>query len=207
MTPNETPLILASTSRYRKALLARLKLPFSCRAPDFAELDAHTMPEDFTPQKLVRHNTLGKARAVRAIHPEAAVIASDQIAVCNGRILEKPGGHAAAREQLAFAAGKNVDFLTGVCLLAGQTEKYALKPFQVRFRHLTDDEIGTYLRLDEPWDCAGSFKAESLGIALFEKMQGDDPSALTGLPLITLSGWLQPLSARNGGKSRTTPSI
>ncbi len=138
------------------------------------------------------------------LHPGVTVIASDQIAVCGGAVLGKPGSHAAACRQLQQLSGQCVDFLTGVACLHGETEHYRLVPFRVHFRHLNAGDIETYVCLDEPWDCAGSFKSEGLGICLFERMEGDDPTALTGLPLITLSGWLKPLEF---GKrvTRTSP--
>jgi len=186
----QTALILASSSTYRKELLARLQLPFSVCVPDFSEAEAGSMP----PAELVRHNTLGKAYVVRAVYPDASIIASDQIAVCGESVLGKPGNHAAACEQLAFLSGKCVDFLTGVALLEKDSEHYKTVPFRVYFRHLKAAEIESYLLADRPYDCAGSFKSEALGISLFSRMQGDDPSALIGLPLITLSGWLKPLN-------------
>ena len=183
------PLILASTSPYRKELLARLGLPFTCVTPDFAE----ALPGSMPPIDLVRHNTLGKARSVAVQHPEAAVIGSDQIAVCGEAVLGKPGSHDKAAQQLASVSGKAVEFLTGVVLIRSDKEQYACVPFRVNFRELSAREIDNYLVVDQPYDCAGSFKSESLGIALFESMQGDDPTTLTGLPLITLSAWLHPL--------------
>jgi len=185
-------IILASSSTYRKQLLARLQLPFSVCIPDFKEARTGSMP----PAELVQHNTLGKAHAVRVVYPQATIIASDQIVVCDGTVLGKPGNYAAASEQLAFLSGKSVDFLTGVALLGKAIERYETVRFRVYFRHLNAAEIDTYLLADQPYDCAGSFKSEALGISLFSRMQGDDPSALIGLPLITLSGWLQPLGRR-----------
>jgi len=182
-------LILASTSPYRRELLARLGLSFSSVAPDFSELPPGSMPA----AELVRHNTLGKARSVARQYPQARVIASDQLAVCGDAVLGKPGNHRAAAEQLAFLSGKAVDFLTGLALMDNGSEQYACVPFRVQFRALATAEIEAYLHADRPYDCAGSFKSEALGIALFESMQGDDPTALMGLPLITLCGWLRPL--------------
>jgi len=186
---HQATLILASSSVYRKELLARLRLSFSVCVPDFSEAEAGSMP----PAELVRHNTLGKAYAVRAVHPDASIVASDQIAVCGESVLGKPGNHTAACEQLSFLSGKAVDFLTGVALLEKGFEHYETVPFRVCFSHLKAAEIEAYLLADRPYDCAGSFKSEALGISLFSRMQGDDPTALIGLPLITLSGWLKPL--------------
>jgi len=190
---NRAGLILASTSAYRRQLLERLNLPFTCTSPDFCEASPGSMPV----AELVRHNTLGKAVDVARRHPESLVIGSDQLAVCGERVLGKPGNHQAAAEQLAFLSGKAVDFLTGLALVSKGREQYACVPFRVNFRMLSAAEIECYLLVDQPYDCAGSFKSEALGIALFESMQGDDPTALMGLPLITLSSWLQPL--RNVG--------
>jgi len=184
-------LILASTSPYRRELLTRLGLPFECVSPDFEEMSPGIMP----PAELVRHNTLGKAWSIAKNFPQAHVIGSDQLAVCGDTVLGKPGNHQAAAEQLSFLSGKVVDFLTGLALIHDGCEQYACVAFRVYFRTLSDAEIDTYLHADKPYDCAGSFKSESLGIALFERMQGDDSTALMGLPLITLSGWLCPLRA------------
>jgi len=184
-------LILASTSPYRRELLTRLGLPFECIAPDFDEV----LPGSMTPEALVRHNTLGKARSVASQFPNASVIGSDQIAVCGDKVLGKPGHHQAAVEQLSFVSGKAVDFLTGLALVENGIEQYDCVTYRVVFRELAATEIETYLLSDKPYDCAGSFKSESLGIALFDHMQGDDPTALMGLPLITLSSWLKPLSS------------
>jgi len=186
------PLILASTSPYRKQLLARLGLPFSTCSPAFSEAEPGSMP----PAELVRHNALGKAGSVARQHPGATVIGSDQLAVCGTRVLGKPGGHRAAFDQLTFLSGKAVDFLTGLAVLEHGREQYACVPFRVVFRELAATDIEAYLHAEKPYDCAGSFKSEALGIALFASMQGDDPTALMGLPLITLSGWLHPLRPR-----------
>jgi len=185
----DTHLILASTSPYRKALLDRLRLPFTVCDPEFEE----AAPESMPPVELVRHNTLGKADAVSALHPDANIIAADQIAVCGDIVLGKPGNHVAACAQLAVLSGKSVDFITGVTLRCSNDQQYATVPFRVCFRELSDSEIDAYLCAERPYDCAGSFKAEAFGIVLFERMCGDDQTALMGLPLITLAGWLKPL--------------
>jgi len=183
-------LILASTSNYRRELLARLRLPFEHSAPDFAEAPVGSMPT----AALVRFNTLGKASSVLAKHPGAVVIASDQLAVCGQLTLGKPGDVQAACEQLRLVSGRSVEFLTGLTLMTADKTLFDLIPFRVFFRHLTDDEIQTYVKIEQPLDCAGSFKSEGLGISLFERMAGDDPTALIGLPLIRLSQWLKPLN-------------
>jgi len=182
-------LILASTSPYRRQLLRRLCLPFECIAPEFDEALPGSMPVT----ELVRHNTLGKAASIARRYPESTVIGSDQLAVCADVVLGKPGNHQAAFEQLSFLSAKPVDFLTGLALLHAGEERYACVSYRVVFRNLSAVEIEAYLHAEQPYDCAGSFKSEALGIALFESMQGDDPTALMGLPLITLSGWLYPL--------------
>lgn len=182
-------LILASSSPYRRQLFERLGLSFICISPDFDEAVPGSMPV----AELVRHNTLGKAAGIARQYREARVIGSDQLAVCGDSVLGKPGSHQKAVEQLSFLSGKPVDFLTGLALLHQGREQYACVPYRVVFRSLSTAEIEAYLHADSPYDCAGSFKSESLGIALFESMQGDDPTALMGLPLITLSRWLHPL--------------
>ncbi len=183
-------LILASTSIYRRNLLSRLGLPFDQADPQFEEAGARSMP----PERLVRHNTLGKARSLLPHHPDASVIASDQIALCEDAVMGKPGDMASAYQQLQSASGRTIRFLTGVCLITKRTELFDIIPCDVHFRSLSDHEIRTYLEIERPFDCAGSFKSEGLGICLFEKIAGDDPTALIGLPLIRLSQWLQPVT-------------
>lgn len=183
------PLILASTSPFRRQLLDRLKLSFTVEAPGFTEAVAGTMP----PHALVRHNTLGKAQSVAAQHPHACVIASDQVAVCGDTVLGKPGSKRQACRQLSMLSGRTVEFLTGLAITAPDNHIYETVPYRVVFRTLTPSEISTYVELDRPLHCAGSFKAESLGISLFERMEGEDPTALIGLPLIRLSSHLRPL--------------
>jgi len=173
----------------RLLIAAYYYIPFEACKPAFEEAEPGSMP----PEELVRHNTLGKAVSVADKFSDATVIASDQIAVCGDTILGKPGGHDAACLQLQQLSGKSVNFLTGVALVGNSKKHYEAVPFRVHFRQLNMDDIETYLRTEQPYDCAGSFKSEGLGICLFERMEGDDPTALMGLPLITLSGWLQPL--------------
>jgi len=185
-------LILASTSSYRRELLSRLRLPFEQHSPDFIEASAGSMPVE----DLIRFNTLGKARSVLEQNPDSLVIASDQLAVCGQITLGKPGTVQAACEQLRLASGQCVKFLTGLTLTSTDRKLFEIIPFRVYFRHLTDEEISTYVELEQPLDCAGSFKSEGLGISLFERMEGDDPTALIGLPLIRLSQWLKPLELK-----------
>jgi septum formation protein len=180
--PLPRPLILGSTSRYRRELLARLHLPFEVEAPHVDE----TPEAGEQPEALARRLALAKARAVAARHPQAVVIGSDQVADLEGEPLGKPGTHARAVEQLQRMRGRTVVFQTAlsvVCQASG-FEMSDLAAVRVRFRSLTDDEIEHYLRLEEPYDCAGSAKSEGLGIALLESIDNDDPTALVGLPLI-----------------------
>lgn len=177
-------LILGSSSPYRRALLERLGLSFSCHSPDIDETaqpneDAHT---------LTLRLAEAKARALEAIYPEHLIIGSDQVAVLNGAILGKPGNHEKAFAQLKAASGQCVSFLTALALLNTQTGRLqsTVVPFSVHFRQLSDATIERYLRKEMPYDCAGSFKAEGLGVSLFRKTEGEDATSLIGLPLITL---------------------
>ncbi len=180
-------LILASTSPYRRELLQRLRLPFECARPGVDE----TPLAWESPCQLVRRLALAKAEAVAALHPQAWVIGSDQAADLAGRVLGKPGGREAAIAQLAAMAGRTVGFHTAVCLRRGAVALHAVDLTRVRFRGLSIDEIGRYVDAEQPFDCAGSFKCEGLGIALFEAIESHDPTALVGLPLIALSGLLR----------------
>lgn len=174
-------LVLASTSRYRRELLGRIAARFSAVAPD---VDETALPDE-APAALALRLAVAKARAVAALRPEAVVIGSDQVAELDGRALGKPGGHAQARAQLATSSGREVLFHTAICVIAGDGEaRTAADLTRVRFRTLAADEIERYLERERPYDCAGSFKAEGLGIALFEAIATDDPTALIGLPLI-----------------------
>jgi len=175
-------LILGSTSRYRRELLSRLRLPFTVAAPDVDE----TPQVGETPEALARRLALAKAYAVANQHPEAVVIGSDQVADLQGEPLGKPGNHARAVQQLQRMRGHTVVFQTAVAVvcLASRFEQVDLAPVRVRFRDLSDAEIDAYLRAEEPYDCAGSAKSEGLGIALLETIDNDDPTALIGLPLI-----------------------
>ncbi len=175
-------LILGSTSRYRRELMSRLHLPFEVVAP---EVDETPLPDE-SPDVLARRLALAKAQAVARLHPQAVVIGSDQVADLAGDPLGKPGTHERAVQQLQRMRGQTVVFQTAVavvCLATGY-EALDLAPVRVRFRNLSDAEIETYLRLETPYDCAGSAKSEGLGIALLEAIDNDDPTALVGLPLI-----------------------
>lgn len=184
MNPMHTPplLILASTSVYRRELLARLRLPFEVVAPDVDE--APLLAE--LPASLAVRLALAKAHAVAARHPQALVIGSDQVAELDGAALGKPGHHEAAAQQLRAMRSRRVVFHTAVAVVSADRgfEASAVACVRVRFRDLSDTEIEHYLRTDRPYDCAGSAKVESLGIALLESVESDDPTALIGLPLI-----------------------
>ncbi len=179
MTP---PLILASTSPYRRQLLEKLRLDFSAEVPD---CDETALPGETAPQ-LVQRLALEKARSVARRHRQAWVIGSDQVCSIDGRILGKPGSTDAAQAQLAAASGRRVTFYTGLCLYDAASGHYQLDcdPFHVHFRPLSADTIARYVAAEQPLDCAGSFKSEGLGICLFERLEGRDPNSLVGLPLI-----------------------
>ena len=176
------PLILASTSPYRRELLARLHLPFEPQSPEVDETPAYGEP----PAALAQRLALAKARAVAARFPKAVVIGSDQVAELDGQPIGKPGTHERAVQQLRTMRGRSVVFHTAVAVVRRDTgfEAEALVPVMVRFRPLDDAEIERYLRLEQPYDCAGSAKAETLGIALLDAIESNDPTALVGLPLI-----------------------
>lgn len=184
-------IILGSASPYRGELLARLGLPFLQRA---ARVDEDPAVGEH-PADLAQRLAVAKARAVGAGHPDAVVIGSDQTAECGGVTLGKPGGFAKAREQLLHLAGRSARFYTAVALLDTRSDHLLcdLAVTEVRFRQLSEAEIGAYLHREKPYDCAGSFKAEGLGIALFEAIHSDDPTALIGLPLIRVRSLLQKL--------------
>ena len=173
-------LILASTSRYRQELLSRLRLPFETVAP---EVDETALPGE-APAALAELLALAKARVVAAAHPGAIVIGSDQGADLGGAAIGKPGGHERAAEQLRQMSGREVVFQTAVAVVAPGLAAIERAEVRVRVRELSDAAIEAYLRADQPYDCAGSAKVESLGIALLEAVESDDPTALIGLPLI-----------------------
>lgn len=173
-------LVLASTSRYRQELLSRLRLPFEAIAPHVDE----TPLAGEVPAALAERLALAKARAVAADRPQAIVIGSDQVADLDGEALGKPGTHAAAQAQLRLMSGREVVFQTAVAVVAPGLAAIERAEVRVRFRVLSDAAIDAYLRADEPYDCAGSAKVESLGIALLDAVVSDDPTALIGLPLI-----------------------
>jgi septum formation protein len=175
-------LILASSSPYRKALLQRLQIPFRCDPPGVEE---QARPGE-TAATLAARLAAAKARAVLARHPQALVIGSDQVASLGNDLLGKPGDRAGAVAQLRACSGRQLIFYTAITLLSRDFERHHTERFKVQFRELSSGEIDDYVARDRPFDCAGSFKCESLGSALFERLSGDDPTALEGLPLIAL---------------------
>lgn len=182
-------IILASTSPYRRALLKQLNLPFECQNP-------------YTDEALQEHETAAnaayrlagaKAHAVASKNPDSIVIGSDQLATCEDNILGKPGGHEQAIQQLQSMAGKTITFYTGLCVIFGNQRHQLVEEYQVQMRPLTPEQIENYLHTEQPYNCAGSFKSEGLGITLFSHMQGKDPNTLIGLPLISLTSILNDL--------------
>jgi septum formation protein len=187
--PANRKLILGSTSVYRRELLGRLRIPFSVESP---QVDESPLPGEL-PAALACRLALAKAQAVAARFPEAVVIGSDQVADLDGQALGKPGNHARAVLQLRQMSGKVVVFQTAiavVCLASGFCQE-ALAPVKVTFRDLSGAEIEKYLQAEQPYDCAGSAKSEGLGIALLERIDNDDPTALIGLPLIRTAALLR----------------
>ena len=182
-------IVLGSTSPYRKELLERLQLTFITDKPDINE----TPLANESPENYVKRLSLEKAKAVAQNHPNTLIIGSDQCSVLNNTIRGKPGNHENALKQLAESSGERVSFLTGLCLYDTADDSYQLDmiPFHVNFRTLRTKEIESYLLQEQPYACAGSFKSEGLGITLFKKLTGNDPTSLVGLPLIRLSEMLR----------------
>ncbi|WP_202404423.1 nucleoside triphosphate pyrophosphatase [Pantoea sp. Seng] len=183
-----TPLILASTSPFRQALLSKLGLPFIAVAPDCDE----TPQSNETAPQLVQRLALAKAQALAARFPQSWIIGSDQVCVLDGNITGKPHTVENACRQLAAASGKVITFYTGLALIQPQTaqQQVVCEPFNVHFRHLSQAEIRHYVEKEQPLNCAGSFKSEGMGICLFERLEGRDPNTLIGLPLIALNKML-----------------
>jgi len=188
------PLILASTSAYRRELLARLGLAFEICAPG---VDETALPDE-RPADLAMRLALAKAQTVADLHPGAVVIGSDQVADLNGEALGKPGNHERAVAQLRQQSGQSVVFQTSVAVVchARQYSQTALARVQVKFRTLSDADIEAYLRAEPAYDCAGSAKSEGLGIALLERIDSDDPTSLIGLPLMRTCAMLRQLGLR-----------
>ena len=177
------PLLLASSSRYRAALLERLKLPFIQASPDIDE----TPKADESPRDYVERLAVAKAHALRGSYPQHWIIGSDQCCITDGHIVGKPHTHENALAQLKRVQGKRIEFLTGLALLAPDGQCWSLvEPFNVHFRSLPDEQLIQYLNIEQPLDCAGSFKVEGLGITLFSALEGRDSNSLIGLPLIGL---------------------
>lgn len=187
--PPPHPLILGSTSVYRRQLLERLGLPFTLASPGVDE----TPYRGEAPAALATRLALAKARAVASRFPDSIVIGCDQVADLNGTSLGKPGDYARATVQLRQMRGQTVIFQTAMAVLCQNTQfcSEVLVPVRVKYRDLSDQEIDFYLRAEHPYDCAGSCKSEGLGIALLESIANDDPTSLVGLPLIRLSSMLR----------------
>ncbi len=182
-------LILASSSIYRRELLARLQLPFVCFSP---EVDESPLDQERPQDTAIRLAQL-KAKKVALSHPDALIIGCDQVATLDGLQLGKPMNHANATKQLQLMRGREVTFHSALCLYNSKTQamQASVVPYKVQFRDLSDAEIEGYLSKEQPYHCAGSAKSEGLGIAIIEKMHGDDPNALIGLPLIALVSMLK----------------
>jgi septum formation protein len=182
-------LVLGSTSRYRRELLERLRLPFSVAAPQVDEAPR----QGEAPATLALRLALEKGREVAARHPQSIVIGADQVCDLDGEAIGKPGSHERAVDQLRCLSGRTAVFQTALAVLRPATgfERAQLAPVTVRFRTLSEAEIERYLRLEQPYDCAGSAKCETLGIALLESIESDDPTALVGLPLIRTAALLR----------------
>lgn len=181
-------LVLGSTSPFRKTLLERLRIDFVCDSPDIDE----TPQENEPVEEMVVRLAIAKAQAISQRHPDSLIIGSDQSAVLNGEKLSKPGNFENAFKQLSRASGQKITFQTGLCLLNSATGNIqsVCVPYTVVFKTLTPTMIENYLHKEEPYNCAGSFKSEALGIALFERFEGSDPNSLIGLPLIELVNFL-----------------
>ena len=187
--PPAASLVLASSSRYRQRLLAQLRIPYTTAAPNIDERPGGGE----APHELALRLAGAKAQAVQAAFPEALIIGCDQVAVVDDTLLNKPGNHANAVAQLRLMRGKPVSFFTALCLLNARTARTqsAVVTVIVHMRNLSDAQIERYLKLEQPYDCAGSARIEGLGITLVEKLEGDDPNALIGLPLIKLCDMLR----------------
>jgi len=185
---NSLPLVLASTSPYRRELLSRLQIPFAVIAP---EVDETPLPHE-TPEATALRLSQLKAKAVRTTYPHALIIGSDQVATVDGRQIGKPGTHEKAVQQLRLMCGKSVVFHSALSLYnsASGSLHTTSVPTTAHFRELSDTQIEAYLHKDQPYKCAGSARIESLGIAVIERLEGEDPYALIGLPLIALTRML-----------------
>lgn len=183
------PLILASSSPFRRELLDKLQLDYQSHSPD---IDESALPDE-SPEQLVQRLALAKAQEVGKLYPQALIIGSDQVAVLDNNIMTKPHTHENAVAQLQNSSGRTVSFLTSLCLFNSQTQHHhlSIEYYDVEFLHLTKDQIENYLLKEKPYQCAGSFKSEGLGITLFNQFKGKDPNSLIGLPLIKLTEMLR----------------
>ena len=181
-------ILLASSSPYRRQLLQKLGLYFEWESPD---IDESHKPDE-SPTSMVRRLAESKARHLANNYPNRLIIGADQVATINSQIIGKPHTHTAALSQLSSFSQQEVVFLTGLCLLNPATNRIqtSVETYKVKFRELTHSQIENYLQREQPYDCAGSFKSEGLGISLFERLEGDDPNTLIGLPLIALTRML-----------------
>jgi len=186
---NMARLVLGSSSPFRKALLEKLDLSFDCDSPDIDE----TPLKNEHPKDMVARLAKAKAQAIAQRHPQSIIIASDQCATLDGAIIGKPGDFENAFQQLKNASARVVTFYTSLCVFNAGTNQYQeiVEPYHVYFRELSDSQIENYLKKEEPYNCAGSFKSEGLGISLFERLEGNDPNTLIGLPLIELIKMLE----------------
>jgi septum formation protein len=191
-------IILASSSSYRQSVLKKLHIPFTCATPN---IDESSVPGESIFEQVKRLAQIkALAIATKKINVDSYVIGSDQLASFNGQILGKPGDFGTAKRQLLMFSGQTVRFYTGLCLVHSATNKLTprltqiVETFDVTFKTLTENQISTYLQIEQPYDCAGSFKCEGLGIALFESLDGRDPNTLIGLPLIALMDLFKAMS-------------
>ncbi len=183
-----TALVLASTSPFRKEILKKLGVPFAAADP---KVDEQATPDE-SATALVERLAIAKASAVAPRHPDSLIVGSDQLAVLDDQVLGKPHTHENAVRQLTDCSGRAITFYTGICLYNSTTNRYqsSVELFRVHFRKLSKRQIESYLQAEQPYNCAGSFKSEGLGISLFERLEGDDPNTLIGLPLIRLISML-----------------
>jgi len=186
---SNTPLVLASSSRYRKELLERLNIPFACKSPNIDE----SRQNHESPASYVERLAIAKATALAKEYPKHLIIGSDQCSLVGSEIVGKPGTREAAITQLQASSDRTLTFLTGLAVIEPTSgwQRTAISRFEVEFRNLSQAEIERYVDAEQPLDCAGSFKSERLGVSLTRAMRGDDPTALVGLPLIQLSSFLR----------------
>ena len=186
-TPEQPPLVLASNSPYRAEMLQRLGVLFTAVTSGIDETPA----DGESPEHLVRRLALDKARHVARKHSEALIIGADQVARLEGRVLGKPGTRERAIAQIREMSGNTVEYLSGIALVGPGQQRIDIVPTRLQYRRLTQSEIERYVERDQPLDCAGAMRSESLGISLLESLSSDDPSALIGIPLIRIAQWLR----------------